>query len=102
MTTRLSGFLSEAGRADYLAAYDRVLADLWPVSTESILVESGFGTTHAIASGPMDAPPMMLLHAAGLSATQWYPGRAMSFRDPASSFGFPALIKPVSGSSDIR
>ena len=73
MTTRLSGFLSEAGRADYLAAYDRVLADLWPVSTESILVESGFGTTHAIASGPMDAPPMMVLHAAGLSATQWYP-----------------------------
>lgn len=76
MTTHLSGFVSEAGRADYLAAYDRVLADLWPVSTESILVETGFGTTHAIASGPTDAPPMMLLHAAGLSAAQWYPNIA--------------------------
>ncbi|HSL47629.1 MAG TPA: alpha/beta hydrolase [Candidatus Deferrimicrobiaceae bacterium] len=76
MTTDLSGFVSEVGRADYLAAYDRVLVDLWPVSTESILIESRFGTTHAIASGPVDAPPLMLLHAAGLSATQWYPNIA--------------------------
>jgi pimeloyl-ACP methyl ester carboxylesterase len=76
MTTRLSGFVSEAGRADYLGAYDRVLADLWPESHESILVDTRFGTTHAIASGPTDAPPLVLLHAAGLSATQWYPNIA--------------------------
>jgi len=76
MKTHLSGFVSEAGRADYLAAYGRVLADLWPVSHESILVETRFGTTHAIVSGPMDGPPLVLLHAAGLSATQWYPNIA--------------------------
>ncbi len=76
MSTTLSGFVSDAGRAEYLAAYDRVLADLWPVSTGSTLVESRFGTTHAVTSGPVDAPPLMLLHAAGLSATQWYPNIA--------------------------
>jgi pimeloyl-ACP methyl ester carboxylesterase len=76
MSTALSGFATDAGRAEYLAAYDRVLADLWPVSTESTLVESRFGTTHAVTSGPVDAPPLILLHAAGLSATQWYPNFA--------------------------
>jgi pimeloyl-ACP methyl ester carboxylesterase len=76
MKTSLSGFVSDAGRADYLAAYERVLAELWPISHESILVETRFGTTHAIASGPRDRPPLVLLHAAGLSATQWYPNIA--------------------------
>jgi pimeloyl-ACP methyl ester carboxylesterase len=76
MRTQLSGFAGEAGREEYLAAYDRVLADLWPVTHESILIKTRYGTTHAIASGPPDAPPLLLLHGAGLSATQWYPNIA--------------------------
>jgi pimeloyl-ACP methyl ester carboxylesterase len=76
MKTCLSGFVSEAGRAEYLAAYDCVLADLWPVGHESILIETRFGTTHAIASGTQNGPPVVLLHGAGLSATQWYPNIA--------------------------
>lgn len=87
MSTQLSGFTSEAGRAEYLAAYDRVLTELWPVTHESILIETRFGTTHAIASGPPDAPPLFLLHGAGLSATQWYPNMA----DFASGFRVYAL-----------
>jgi len=31
------------------------------------------GPTHVIASGPKDAPPLVLLHAATASATQWFP-----------------------------
>jgi pimeloyl-ACP methyl ester carboxylesterase len=76
MKTQLSGFVTEAARADYLAGYDRVLADLWPVAHESLLVPTRFGTTHAIASGHADRPPLVLLHGAGLSATQWYPNIA--------------------------
>ena len=63
---------TSAGPADYLPAYDAALA-LWPVPYESLFVQSRFGTTHLIASGPADAPPLLLLHGLGTSATMWYP-----------------------------
>jgi pimeloyl-ACP methyl ester carboxylesterase len=76
MKTQLSGFTSQAGRAAFLAAYDRVLAELWSVPYESVEVATRFGPTHAIVSGPPAAPPLLLLHGAGLSATSWYPNIA--------------------------
>jgi pimeloyl-ACP methyl ester carboxylesterase len=72
----VSGFTSQAGRAAFLAAYDRVLGELWPVTYESVEVPTRFGPTHAVVSGPPAAPPLLLLHGAGLSATSWYPNIA--------------------------
>ncbi len=57
MKTQLSGFTSQEGRAAFLAAYDRVLAELWPLPHESIEVPTRFGPTHAIVSGPPAATP---------------------------------------------
>jgi pimeloyl-ACP methyl ester carboxylesterase len=76
MKTQLSGFTSQEGRAAFLAAYDHVLSELWPVPYESVELPTRFGPTHAIVSGPPAAPPLLLLHGAGLSATSWYPNIA--------------------------
>lgn len=76
MKTQLSGFGSQEGRAAFLAAYDRVLGELWPMPYQSVEVPTRFGPTHAIVSGSPAAPPLLLLHGAGLSATSWYPNIA--------------------------
>ncbi len=65
-------FKTEAAEARYMAAYDAVLAT-WPVEYEDITVPTRLGATHVIASGPTDAPPLVLLHAAMATATVWRP-----------------------------
>ncbi len=73
---RLAGWKSEGGRDAYVRAYDEAMA-LWPVPYESALIPTRFGTTHAVISGPEDAPPLLLLPAAiGTGALQWYPNAA--------------------------
>ena len=37
------------------------------------MVPTSFGITHLAASGPREAPPLILLHATGMSSTQWFP-----------------------------
>jgi pimeloyl-ACP methyl ester carboxylesterase len=76
LPSHLSGFRTEADRSAFQVAYDRVLAELWPVRYESAEVETRFGSTHSVVSGRSDAPPLLLLHGAGLSATSWYPNIA--------------------------
>ncbi|HZG82492.1 MAG TPA: alpha/beta hydrolase [Brevibacillus sp.] len=56
----------------YYQTYDESLA-LWPVDYETFYVSTRFGQTHVIASGPKDAPPLVLLHGALFSSTMWYP-----------------------------
>jgi pimeloyl-ACP methyl ester carboxylesterase len=68
----VSFFKTEAAKARYMAAYDAVLAK-WPVAYEEITVPTRLGATHVIASGPADAPPLVLLHAAMATATVWRP-----------------------------
>ena len=64
---------SDAGaRSKYEAAYRDSLA-LWPAASESNHVETPFGRTHVLSSGARDGDPLIALHAASLSATQWYP-----------------------------
>lgn len=65
-------FKTEAAEARYMAAYDAVLAK-WPVAYEQITVPTRLGLTHVIASGPENAPPLVLLHAAMATATVWRP-----------------------------
>jgi pimeloyl-ACP methyl ester carboxylesterase len=65
-------FKTESAEASYMAAYDAVLAK-WPVAYEDITVPTRLGATHVIASGPADAPPLVLLHAAMATATVWRP-----------------------------
>jgi pimeloyl-ACP methyl ester carboxylesterase len=66
----LSGFKTPEGGRRYLRAYDQVLAQ-WPVPFQELEVPTPFGDTHIIVSGPQGAPPLVLLHATGTSATGW-------------------------------
>ncbi len=70
---RLAGWKSESGHQDYLRAYGEALR-LWPVPYESIEIETRFGITNAVMSGPPNHPALLLLPAAiGIGALQWYP-----------------------------
>jgi len=66
----LPRFKTEAGRARYLAAYDAVLAE-WPVPYQELDLPTRLGSTHVIASGPADAPPLILLPSFAGSAVVW-------------------------------
>lgn len=66
--------LSDSG-THYFQTYDESLA-LWPVPCKTFYVPTRFGQTHIIASGPKDAPPLVLLHGALFSSTMWHPNIA--------------------------
>jgi pimeloyl-ACP methyl ester carboxylesterase len=57
-------------RTAFLAAYGRLL-DRWPHPHETITIASDFGTTSVIASGPVDAPPVLLIHAYQATSAEW-------------------------------
>ncbi|GAB2842327.1 alpha/beta fold hydrolase [Actinoallomurus bryophytorum] len=59
------------GQAEYLAAYDAVLAR-WPVAVEPVGLRSPFGTTHVNVCGPRDGEPLVLLHGRGATSTVWF------------------------------
>jgi pimeloyl-ACP methyl ester carboxylesterase len=63
-------FKNDAGKARYVAAYDAALRD-WPVPYEEIDAPTRLGPTHVVASGPVDAPPLLLLPSFAGSATVW-------------------------------
>lgn len=70
--SEVAGWRSERGRRAFYRAYDAAMS-LWPVPFESLQVPTRYGSTHVVASGPRDAPPMVLLHAAtGFGSTQWH------------------------------
>jgi pimeloyl-ACP methyl ester carboxylesterase len=54
------------------AIYEQRL-DAWPVAFDTLRVPTSYGTTYVIVSGPADAPPVVLLHAMGVTATMWLP-----------------------------
>ena len=64
----------------FFGAYDWVLAR-WPVAAEAVDLSSEFGTTHVLAAGPPDAPPLILLHAGGATSTVWFDNVADLSRD---------------------
>lgn len=68
-------FKTREGEARYMEAYDAVLRR-WPVAYEELDLPTRFGTTHVIASGPTDAPALLLLPSMAGSATLWRPNVA--------------------------
>ena len=56
-----------------MSAYGDAL-ELWPVGFESQQIQTRFGTTHALVSGPANGRPLLLIPAAiGIGAVQWFP-----------------------------
>ncbi|MCY9376902.1 alpha/beta hydrolase [Bacillus sp. T17B1] len=66
--------VAESGLRFY-QAYDKSLS-LWPIESEAFYVSTRFGKTHIMASGPKDAPSLILLHGGLFSSAMWYPNIA--------------------------
>jgi pimeloyl-ACP methyl ester carboxylesterase len=58
-------------QSQFFEAYDKVLGQ-WPVPVESLDLVSQFGTTRVQASGPDDAPSLILLSGGGATSTVWF------------------------------
>ncbi|HLZ83745.1 MAG TPA: alpha/beta fold hydrolase [Caulobacteraceae bacterium] len=63
-------FKTEAGAADVMARYRRVL-DGWPVPSEERRLPTRQGETFVVTCGRADAPPLVLLHGAQSNAASW-------------------------------
>jgi pimeloyl-ACP methyl ester carboxylesterase/membrane protease YdiL (CAAX protease family) len=70
-----SAFRTPEGEAAFVAAYDAGL-QAWPVSFEEMSLATRFGMTHVIASGPANAPPLVLLHGYMATSVMWAPNIA--------------------------
>src|SRR5215212_4701872 len=80
MTDLPSSFKSPEGEAEFMAAYEACMK-LWPVPYEPMYISGRYGRTHLVASGPKDAPPLVLLHMFLTSLTQWAANIADLSRD---------------------
>ncbi len=63
-------FRSAEAKTTYLDYYDQAAAD-WPVPSEDRLVDTSYGQTFVRISGPVDAPPLVLLPGAGCCSLMW-------------------------------
>ncbi|ABX07643.1 carboxylesterase NA (plasmid) [Herpetosiphon aurantiacus DSM 785] len=63
-------FRSAAAQAVYYA-HDAQASQRWPVPTETTMVETTYGQTFVRISGPVDAPPLVLLPGAGSCSRMW-------------------------------
>ncbi|MFF8790284.1 alpha/beta fold hydrolase [Streptomyces sp. NPDC015125] len=63
-------YQSEAGANELQRRYQEALR-AWPVAAEHIRLPTREGETFVIASGPEDAPPLLLLHGSGANTTVW-------------------------------
>lgn len=63
-------FRSARAKAEYLALYDEA-AKAWPVPSECRMVDTSYGQTFVRISGPVDAPPLVLLPGAGTCSLMW-------------------------------
>jgi pimeloyl-ACP methyl ester carboxylesterase len=63
-------FRSAEAKAEYLALYDEK-AKSWPVTSECRMIDTSDGQTFVRISGPIDAPPLVLLPGGGATSLMW-------------------------------
>ena len=100
-------FRSREARDKYLALYSG-RSKKWPVASESRIANTSYGQTFVRISGPIGAPPLVLLHGAGGNSLQWIPNiKALSgsFRtyavDNIYDFGRSVYTKPFKSPNDF-
>jgi pimeloyl-ACP methyl ester carboxylesterase len=107
MSEKISVFRSPEIEAEYNAIYETALK-LWPVPYEEFYVPTHFGDTHVIASGPKDAPPLVLFQPTGAGAIIWCRNvepLSQHFRvyavDTIAEVNKSVLTRPIKGLQDF-
>lgn len=70
MSLALNLFPTPESEAQYDEAYEVGLST-WPRPFKAELVDTNYGKTHVITSGPESGPPVILLHPAGCGSIIW-------------------------------
>jgi pimeloyl-ACP methyl ester carboxylesterase/TM2 domain-containing membrane protein YozV len=65
-------FRSAGAKQHYLTFYDGIARD-WPVDSEERMIKTSHGNTYVRISGPIEAPPLVLMHGAGATSLSWMP-----------------------------
>lgn len=93
-------YKSPAAAAAVEAEYRRVLAQ-WPVAKAELVLPTRQGQTFVVASGPEDAPPVVLFHGSQANSAAWFPEIALwatKFRlyavDMIGEAGLSAPVRP--------
>lgn len=71
MSAFIPMFTSPEGESEVMCAYQAIM-DKWPVPYKEFAIPTSFGETHVIASGPENAPPVVLIHALLAASASWY------------------------------
>lgn len=100
-------FRSLEAKEKFLASYDSA-AKKWPVPSTTRLVDTSYGKTYVRISGPVDAPPLVLLHGIGGNSLQWIPNiKALSAHyrtyavDNIYDFGRSVYTRPMRSPDDF-
>jgi pimeloyl-ACP methyl ester carboxylesterase len=67
---RTSIYNSTEVKTRFIEIYDEKMTE-WPVPYADVFIDTKYGKVHVIVSGPEDAPPILLLHASGVSSWSW-------------------------------
>ncbi len=71
MPTFIPMFISSEGEKEVMCAYQAIM-DKWTPPYKELTISTSFGETHVIASGPENAPPVVLIHALLAGSVSWY------------------------------
>jgi pimeloyl-ACP methyl ester carboxylesterase len=100
-------FRSVEAKEKFLESYDSA-AKKWPVPSTTKLIETSYGKTYVRVSGPIDAPPLVLLHGIGGNSLQWIPNiKALSAHyctyavDNIYDFGRSVYTRPMHSPDDF-
>lgn len=101
-------YRSPAVRDSFLAYYDSLAAQEWPVVSEQRMVPTSYGQTFARITGPTGAPPLVLLPGAVTTSLMWAPNiQALSetYRtvavDQIGDIGRTTCTRPVRCFNDL-
>jgi pimeloyl-ACP methyl ester carboxylesterase/TM2 domain-containing membrane protein YozV len=65
-------FRTAKAKEEYHKLYEQQ-SMIWPVPSETRMVNTSWGRTHVRISGPADGPPLVLLHGASATSLMWAP-----------------------------
>lgn len=68
--TEYNPFKSLESKEKFLRVYDEE-SKAWPVQSESRMINTSY--THVRISGPLDTPPLVLLHGMNSNSLMWLP-----------------------------